>query len=52
MNQTFKTRSALIRAAESAQRREQLRQSAQIFGVASFIVAAILIAALIQQVLP
>ena len=51
MNHTIKTRAALL-AAKNARRREQPRQSAQIFGVAAFIVAAIMIAELIQQVLP
>jgi hypothetical protein len=51
MNQTFKTRSDLIRAAENARRRQQASQSAQIFGVCAFILAAILIAAAISQVL-
>lgn len=50
MNQTFKTRSALLRAADEGLRRERYRHSSQVFAVCAFIIAAFLVAAFLSQV--
>lgn len=52
MNHTFRTKSALTRAAEEGLRREQRRnQSAAIFAVCAFVIAAYIIATIISQVI-
>lgn len=51
-NQTFRTRSALTRAAEKGLRREQRRQDAgRIASICIFVLAAYLLATLISQVI-